>query len=250
MVVILLSTDSGGAERTPLPRRKEVRFVRADAVPSRQAQRAEPDAGLARAKRSGKPLATAGANARRLKAAAKKMGAAARRSPRRVARPSTDKAPGQDALGGLGKLLSPKNFDQSMDTISNLRSFCKQCIKYVQQADGVLDTLFVTGNSLKETGVLKKIAESKGKNLSTDDLTNILLSLMNSPLGATFFQRIGSGKNSAAADTAQAAPALPESAGAPVTATVARPRGVLPTQGPLPPTAPLRRQPPRTDGRT
>lgn len=265
MVVIQLSTDSGGAARTPLPRRKEVRFVRVDSTPSQDAQGMEQSMRLARAERpgSGKSLAkAAGARARRIGTAAKKMGGAVRKGPRRAPRTSAmDKAPDKDALGGLSKLLSPKNFDQSMDTITNLRAFCRQCVKYVQQADNVLDTLFVTGNSLKETGVLKKLTESKGKNLSTDDLTNILLSLMNSPLGATIFQRISGGKDSADGSAAPSPPALPSANGAtPAAAPAApvalpaasippavRPRTAL--QGPLPPTAPLGRPQPRPRGR-
>lgn len=98
-----------------------------------------------------------------------------------------------EALGGLGKALSPKNIEESLGSIVSLRSFCKQCMKYVQQADTLLDTLFVTGNSLKESGVLSKLAESKGKNLNTSDFTNILMALMNSPMGNNIFKKLGSG---------------------------------------------------------
>ena len=262
MVVILLSTESDGAQRTPLPRRKEVRFVRVDAAPPQQADGAQSGVRLVGAPRSGRRLAkAAGTQARRrIGDAAKKMGGAVRKTPRRSPRPpAAEKAPGKDALGGLGKLLSPKNFDQSMDTIANLRSFCRQCVRYVQQADSVLDTLFVTGSSLKETGVLKKIAESKGKNLSTDDLTNILLSLMNSPIGATIFQKMSGSKDASdgskgaatalppAGDgrspaTPAAHPALP----APPVQPAARLRPAV--QGPLPPMAPLGRPQPRPPG--
>ena len=255
MVVILLSTESDGARRTPLPRRKEVRFVRVDSPPAPQAGGDMPGVSLVRAPRSGRTLAkAAGTQARRrIGDAAKKMGGAVRKAPRRSPRPSSvEKNPGKDALGGLGKLLSPKNFNQSMDTIANLRSFCRQCVKYVQQADSVLDTLFVTGSSLKETGVLKKIAESKGKNLSTDDLTNILLSLMNARIGATIFQKMSGGKG-ASDGSKDEAPALPPAGDgrSPATpaahpalpAPPARPRTAV--QGPLPPMAPLGRARPR-----
>lgn len=262
MVVILLSTESDGAARTPLPRQREVRFVRIDAVSPERHDGAAQGIDLVRSPHSGRRLAkAAGTQARRrLGDAAKKMGGAVRKAPRRPPRPAAvEKSPGKDALGGLGKLLSPKNFDQSMDTIANLRALCRQCVKYVQQADSVLDTLFVTGSSLKETGVLKKLAESKGKNLSTDDLTNILLSLMNSPIGATIFQRMGSGK-SGSAGTAGAEAALPAPGGGTSPATPAAhsglpaapprpaPRPRTAVQGPLPPMAPLGRSRPRAPG--
>lgn len=93
------------------------------------------------------------------------------------------------------KILSPKNFEESMTTISTLRNFCKNCVKYIQQADGLLDTLYVTSTSLKESGILKKLSESKGKNLNTTDLTTLLLALMNTPLGSNFFKRMTGGND-------------------------------------------------------
>ncbi|KUO96611.1 hypothetical protein [Ferroacidibacillus organovorans] len=99
-----------------------------------------------------------------------------------------------DAIQSISKSLTPKSIEDSLGTITSLREFCKQCARYVQQADQVLDTLFVTTNSLKDSGVLKKLMESKGKNLDTSDFTNILMALMNSPLGATVFNRLGDGK--------------------------------------------------------
>lgn len=99
-----------------------------------------------------------------------------------------------DAIQSISKTLTPKSIEDSLGTITSLREFCKHCIRYVQQADQVLDTLSVTTNSLKDSGVLKKLMESKGKNLDTSDFTNILMALMNSPLGATVFNRLGNGK--------------------------------------------------------
>ena len=93
------------------------------------------------------------------------------------------------------KILSPKNMEESLNTISTLRNFCKQCIRYVQQADGLLDTLYVTTNSLQESGILKKLSESKGKNLNSADFTTMLMALMNSPLGNSFFKRLTGGDN-------------------------------------------------------
>ncbi|PWI57935.1 hypothetical protein [Sulfoacidibacillus thermotolerans] len=113
--------------------------------------------------------------------------------------PDTKNTP-TDALGnGLGNMLSPKNFQESMNTISTLRGWSKQVAKYVQQADNLLDTLFITANSLQESGVLKKLAESKGKNLSTADLTSILMALMNSPLGNSVFKKLGGNSESTSA---------------------------------------------------
>jgi hypothetical protein len=79
-----------------------------------------------------------------------------------------------------------------ISTIGNIRSFCKQCLKYIQQADRMMETLFVSANSLNESGVLNKLIKDKGKNLSTGDLTNILMALMNSPVGGDFLKRMGS----------------------------------------------------------
>lgn len=137
----------------------------------------------------------------------------------RVDAPHTPNAKtGSDGAGGLNlnRLLSPGNLEESLGTIVTLRGFCKKCLKYVNQADNLLDTLFVTTNSLKETGVLKKLAESKGKNLNSGDLTNILMALMNSPLGNNVFQRLGGSEKKESPPPAQAAvPAAPQNGAAP-----------------------------------
>lgn len=133
-----------------------------------------------------------------------------------------------EALGGLGKALTPKNLEESLSSIVSLRSFCKQCMRYVQQADTLLDTLFVTTNSLKESGVLSKLAESKGKNLNTSDFTNILMALMNSPMGSNIFKRLGSSDNSdsnAGGDATTSQAALPAPVAAPGPAQSARGSG-------------------------
>ncbi len=90
--------------------------------------------------------------------------------------------------GNLSKLLSPKNLQESLKTVGNLRTMVKNWMQYLQQADQLLDTIFLTSNSLKETGVLDKLIKSKGKNLKTEDFTNILMALMNSPVGAHLFK--------------------------------------------------------------
>jgi len=91
----------------------------------------------------------------------------------------------------LSKLLSPKNLQQSVKTVTNLRTTVKSWLQYLNQADQVLDTLFVTTNSLKETGILDKLVKQKGKNLTTDDFTSILIALMNSPMGGQLFKSVG-----------------------------------------------------------
>ncbi|UOF91634.1 hypothetical protein LSG31_05125 [Fodinisporobacter ferrooxydans] len=78
-----------------------------------------------------------------------------------------------------------------VSAITNIRTFCKQCLRYIQQADKMIDTLFVTTNSLNQSGVLQKLIKEKGKNLNTEDLTNILMALMNSPAGSDFLKKAG-----------------------------------------------------------
>lgn len=158
---------------------------------------------------------------------------------RKTAAPAKDAAV-PDSLGNLGKVLTPKNFQESMNSITSLRGFFKQVSKYVQQADNLLDTLFVTANSLQESGVLKKLAESKGKNLGTSDLTNILMALMNSPLGSNIFKRLGNGDDAKAQEPAQtqngaaqsAAPPARMPSGAPPLALPAAPPGMAQQQQP------------------
>ncbi|WP_067930282.1 hypothetical protein [Alicyclobacillus kakegawensis] len=84
----------------------------------------------------------------------------------------------------LAKLLSPKNLQESLKTVGTLRNFVKNGLNYLQQADRLLDTLYVTSNSLRESGVLDKIIKNRGKNLNTEDFTNILMAFLNSPLGS------------------------------------------------------------------
>ncbi|GIM45788.1 hypothetical protein DNHGIG_13370 [Collibacillus ludicampi] len=84
---------------------------------------------------------------------------------------------------------SPTFVQDSMRSISNLRNLCKNCLKYIQKADSILDTLFSSANSLHETGLLQKLMQSKGKNLSTGDWTTILLTLMNTPLGSSLLKK-------------------------------------------------------------
>lgn len=72
--------------------------------------------------------------------------------------------------------------------MGNLRGMVKNWLGYLQQADRMLDTIFVTTGSLKESGVLDKLVKYRGKNLSTDDYTSILSALMASPLASGFLK--------------------------------------------------------------
>lgn len=86
----------------------------------------------------------------------------------------------------LSKLLTPKNMQETVKTVTNLRGMVKNWLGYLQQADKMLDTVFVTTSSLKESGVLDKIVKQRGKNLSTEDFTSILAALMSSPMASSF----------------------------------------------------------------
>lgn len=100
----------------------------------------------------------------------------------------------------LSKLLTPETVQESIKSVGNLRKMVKNGLGYLQQADQVLETLYATSNSLKESGVLDKIIKQRGKNLSTEDFTNILMALMSSPIGGQLFK--GSNNESANAGDA------------------------------------------------
>ena len=144
------------------------------------------------------------------------------------------------------KILSPKNMEESLTTISTLRNFCKKCIQYVQQADGLLDTLYVTTNSLQESGVLKKLSETKGKNLSSADLTTMLMALMNSPLGNSFFKRLTSGDGGSADNASDTTTTAQNTS--PVTNQLPAPAPQSPQVGTLPHNGPAQQGRPRTQG--
>ncbi|MCL6594358.1 MAG: hypothetical protein K6T31_10310, partial [Alicyclobacillus sp.] len=68
---------------------------------------------------------------------------------------------------GLSKLLHPKNLQDSLKAVNNLRTTVKHWLGYLQQADQLLDTLHSTTQQLRETGVLEKLIKHRGKNLTT-----------------------------------------------------------------------------------
>lgn len=125
---------------------------------------------------------------------------------------STGKKPAaQSKNSSLSQLLSPKNLQESLKTVGNLRGTVKNWMRYLQQAEQMLDTFYVTSNSLKESGVLDKLVKYKGRNLTTEDFTSILVALMNSPIGGQIFKGSAAGDDSSGdsteAQTAQTKPA-------------------------------------------
>ncbi len=195
------------------------------------------------------------------KAGAKKIGSVANKKTTAKKRTvsNTPKSTPTDALGnGLGTILSPKNFKESINTISTLRGWSKQMAKYVHQADNLLDTLFITANSLQESGVLKKLAETKGKKLNTGDLTSILMALMNSPLGNTVFKKLSGNEDGTGTDETkttdapQATPVSETQASLPAPSTSSPPAQAMartqpaihPYGMPLPPGGPAATPPP------
>ena len=103
--------------------------------------------------------------------------------------------------GGLSDLLSPKNLSESLKAVNGLRGTVKNWLRYLQQADQMLETFYVTSNSLRETGVLEKLVKNKGKNLTTEDLTGILAALMSSPIGGQLFKSSGDGDDKGASSS-------------------------------------------------
>ncbi|MBX5436119.1 MAG: hypothetical protein IRZ33_02760 [Alicyclobacillaceae bacterium] len=115
----------------------------------------------------------------------------------------------------LAELLSPKNLQDSLKAVGNLRTMVKNCLQYLQQADAMLDTLYTTSHTLRETGVLEKLVKQRGRNLTTEDFTNILVALMNSPLGSQFLRSMGGDKAAAGDDSNDSAAAGGTAAGTP-----------------------------------
>jgi hypothetical protein len=86
---------------------------------------------------------------------------------------------------------SPTFLQDSLQGITTLQQFCQQCLGYVQQATTMLDQVQGTAKSLHEAGIWQRLVETKGKNLSTGDLTNMLMVLMSTPIGGTLMKRLG-----------------------------------------------------------
>ena len=159
--------------------------------------------------------------------------------------------PPAGAKGGLGKLLSPQNLQDTLKNMGSLRGTVKHWLKYLQQADQVLDTVFVTTNSLKDSGVLEKLVKGRGKNLTTEDLTNILAALMNSPAGSQLLQSIGGGEKDVRPSTTPSGstatgtnPNNVQRTNAPAHGTPAAVGNGSPTNGQAPATAPYGAVPP------
>ncbi len=119
----------------------------------------------------------------------------------RAKKPASASTPAKSVAkksGGLSDLLSPKNLSESLKAVNGLRGTVKHWLRYLQQADQMLETFYVTSNSLRETGVLEKLVKNKGKNLTTEDLTGILAALMSSPIGGQLFKSSGDGDDKGA----------------------------------------------------
>lgn len=129
------------------------------------------------------------------------------RRPARKVRPKagagTPATPAKRKSRGLTEWLTPKNIQKSLTSVSNLRGMVKNGLQYLQQADKMLETFYVTSNSLRESGVLEKLVKSRGKNLTTEDFTGILAALMSSPLGGQLFKAMSGGSSDSEAGTEQ-----------------------------------------------
>ncbi len=145
---------------------------------------------------------------RRGNSAARKNAGKRRKPTVKPASSSNAKADGGSAPkkpGTLSQLLTPKNLQQSVKAVGNVRSTVKNWLGYLQQADVWLDSVYSTTNSLKEAGILDRLAKSKGRKLSTEDFTTILSSILNTPLGDRMMKGLGGGADDAPADAATAA---------------------------------------------
>ncbi|MBX6352063.1 MAG: hypothetical protein IRZ10_01910 [Thermoflavifilum sp.] len=115
----------------------------------------------------------------------------------------------------FGQLFGGAGLQDSLKTVGNLHGMVRKGLNYLQQADQILETVVVTGNSLKETGILDKLTKRRGKDLTTDDFTNLLIALMNSPVGHRFFKSLGAKDGQSSGATANppgGPPALPPAA--------------------------------------
>ncbi|TDY50133.1 hypothetical protein C7445_103178 [Alicyclobacillus sacchari] len=110
----------------------------------------------------------------------------------------------------LSQLLSPKNMQDTLKTVGNLRNTVKNWLNYLQQADKMLDTVYITTGTLKESGVLDKLLKHRGKNLTTEDFTSILAALMASPLGAGLLGGSNDNENSQPTKTNNQQPVQPQ----------------------------------------
>lgn len=169
------------------------------------------------------------------------------RGSRRANAPRSGGKSGASAQGRSGnrtpapsQLLTPKNMQDTLKTVGNLRNMVKNWLNYLQQADKMLDTFYVTTGALKESGVLDKLLKFKGRNLTTEDFTNILAALLSSPLAENFFK--GSGDRAEAsgqASEAQGSAQAPQTGPAPQPSAPQQPPQPAPqAQGPVyaPPT--------------
>ncbi|AEJ45023.1 hypothetical protein [Alicyclobacillus acidocaldarius] len=150
-------------------------------------------------------------------------------------------APAQSKAGSKApapsQLLTPKNMQDTLKTVGNLRNMVKNWLNYLQQADKMLDTFYVTTGALKESGVLDKLIKFKGRNLTTEDFTNILAALLSSPLAEGFLKGSGgnsgnSGESASAHETAGSAQSAQSQPSAPNAAPMQQPPQAQQAPGP------------------
>ncbi|WP_083511796.1 hypothetical protein [Alicyclobacillus acidiphilus] len=184
------------------------------------------------------------------KAQAQRPNGNRRRRPAGGKRPSSAKpitSPDGSAAGSkkgtsIAQLFTPKNLQETVKTVTSLRGMVKNWLGYLQQADRMLDTVYITTGSLKESGVLDKLLKNRGKNLTTEDYTSILAALMASPLGAGLLKGGGSDDGNSTSNSAGSAAGAAGNPSATVQQRPSQPGPGAPAQG-QPPAAPYPQAP-------
>jgi hypothetical protein len=96
---------------------------------------------------------------------------------------------------------SPTFLEDSLKSIGQLRSFCKQCMTYVQRADQMFDALHGVGSHLHQAGVLPKLMKGNIRELTTGDWAALLMAILNSPLSGVL---LGGGRQEQASEDGEA----------------------------------------------
>lgn len=89
---------------------------------------------------------------------------------------------------------SPTFVEDSIKSIGQLRTLCKQCMTYMQRADQIFDGLHGVGSHLHSAGVLPKLMQGNVKELTTGEWAAILMALLNSPLSGALLGGGGGGE--------------------------------------------------------
>ncbi|MFD2170324.1 hypothetical protein [Tumebacillus lipolyticus] len=88
---------------------------------------------------------------------------------------------------------SPTFYEDSIKSLGQLRSLCKQCVTYMQRADQMMDSLHGVGSNLHSAGVLPKLMKGNVKELTTGDWASLLMAFLNSPISGAIFGGGGGG---------------------------------------------------------